>query len=127
MAKSRDVSDIVFSIMVFGDFIAMVFMFFVIFYTIHFILVKYRPSLVYVKRRRSQDISMNLMARRMSKKFKDFYTKSPLDKKESLASEKRVSFGGVETDIAHETFVLGPVPKQKDGQREENVYEEIFV
>ena len=61
----------------------------------------------------------------MSKIFKDFYTRSPLEKKESLAGEKRVSFRGVEGDSAKDTINLRPVPKNKHGQKEEAIYEEL--
>merc|ERR1711976_299740 len=121
----REVSEIVFTLMIIGDFIAMVFMFSVFFFTLNFILIKLKPSFVYGNGWKTEDVNMNLMARRMSKRFKEFYTRTPLEKRESSVGEKRVSFRGVEADSAQDTITLGPVPKHKHGQKEEAIYEEL--
>ena len=63
MTNSRDVSEIVFTLMIIGDFIAMVFMFSVFFFTLNFILIKLKPSLVYGNGWKTEDVNMNLMAR----------------------------------------------------------------
>ena len=63
MTNSREVSEIVFTFMIIGDFIAMVFMFSVFFFTLNFILIKLKPSLVYGNGWKTEDVNMNLMAR----------------------------------------------------------------
>ena len=63
MTNSREVSEVVFTFMMIGNFIAMVFMFSVFFFTLNFILIKLKPSFVYGNGWKTEDVNMNLMAR----------------------------------------------------------------
>ena len=60
--------------------------------------MKLKPGLFYDKRRKSEDIELNQMVRRVSQKFKNLVECNPTLEKSLSLSEKRVSFGGVETD-----------------------------
>ena len=110
MALKGEVSDLVFKLMLIGDVIALSTIFAVLIFTVHFILVKFKPSWFYHKKRKTEDIDVNQMVRRMSTKFKHLVNLEnlPLGKRISLGG-KRVSFGGVETG----------------GEKGEAIYEEL--
>ena len=110
MALKGEVSDLVFKLMLIGDVIALSTIFAVLIFTVHFILVKFKPSWFYHKKGKTEDIDVNQMVRRMSTKFKHLMNLEnlPLGKRISLGG-KRVSFGGVETG----------------GEKGEAIYEEL--
>ena len=110
MPITGEVSDLVFKLMLIGDVIALSTIFAVLIFTVHFILVKFKPSWFYHKKRKNEDIDVNQMVRKMSTKFKHLVNLEnlPLGKRISLGG-KRVSFGGVETG----------------GEKGEAIYEEL--
>ena len=110
MALKGEVSDLEFKLMLIGDVIALSTIFAVLIFTVHFILVKFKPSWFYHKKGKTEDIDVNQMVRRMSTKFKHLMNLEnlPLGKRISLGG-KRVSFGGVETG----------------GEKGEAIYEEL--
>ena len=110
MALKGEVSDLVFKLMLIGDVIALSTIFAVLIFTVHFILVKFKPSWFYHKKGKTEDIDVNQMVRKMSTKFKHLVNLEnlPLGKRISLGG-KRVSFGGVETG----------------GEKGEAIYEEL--
>ena len=87
-----------------GDAIALSTIFAVLIFTVHFILAKFKPSWFYHKNRKTEDIDVDQMVRRVSTKFKNLVNLGtpPMEK-------KRVSFSGVETG----------------GVKGESIYEEL--
>ena len=84
MPLTGEVSDFEFKLMLIGDVIALSTIFAVLIFTVHFILVKFKPSWFYHKKRKTEDIDVNQMVRRMSTKFKHLVIGNP-------PLEKRVS------------------------------------
>ena len=112
MALKGEVSDLVFKLMLIGDVIALSTIFAVLIFTVHFILVKFKPSWFYHKKRKNEDIDVNQMVRRMSTKFKHLVIGNPpLGKRVS----RQVSFGGVDQLFNIET----------GGEKGEAIYEEL--
>ena len=114
MPLTGEVSDLEFKLMLIGDAIALSTIFAVLIFTVHFILVKFKPSWFYHKKRKNEDIDVSQMVRRMSTKFKHLVNleSPPLGKGISLGGKRvsrQVSFGGVETG----------------GEKGEAIYEEL--
>ena len=107
MALKGEVSDLEFKLMLIGDVIALSTIFAVLIFTVHFILVKFKPSWFYHKKRKTEDIDVNQMVRRMSTKLKHLVNlgNPTMGKRVS----RGVSFGGVETG----------------GEKGEAIYEEL--
>ena len=88
MPISGEVSDFEFKLMLVGDVIALTTIFAVLIFTVHFILVKFKPSWFYHKKRKTEDIDVSQMVRRMSTKFKH------LVNLENTSMEKGIALGG---------------------------------
>ena len=114
MPISGEVSDFEFKLMLIGDVIALSTIFAVLIFTVHFILVKFKPSWFYHKKRKSEDIDVSQMVRRMSTKFKH------LVNLENPSTEKGISLGGkrVSRNVSFAEVETG-------GEKGEAIYEEL--
>ena len=128
MPITGEVSDLVFKLMLIGDAIALSTIFAVLIFTVHFILVKFKPSWFYHKNRKTEDVDVNQMVRRMSTKFKHLVNLGnppigPTEKKNIF--EKRVSFGGEKGEAIYEELTPKSAQAKKFAQFDYSV--EIFV
>ena len=114
MPISGGVSDFEFKLMLIGDVIALSTIFAVLIFTLHFILVKFKPSWFYHKKRKTEDIDVSQMVRRMSTKFKH------LVNLENPSTEKGISLGGkrVSRNVSFAEVETG-------GEKGEAIYEEL--
>jgi len=114
MPLTGEVSDFEFKLMLIGDVIALSTIFAVLIFTVHFILVKFKPSWFYHKNRKTEDIDVSQMVRRMSTKFKH------LVNLENPSTEKGISLGGkrVSRNVSFAEVETG-------GEKGEAIYEEL--
>ena len=114
MPLTGEVSDFEFKLMLIGDVIALSTIFAVLIFTVHFILVKFKPSWFYHKKRKTEDIDVSQMVRRMSTKFKH------LVNLENPSTEKGISLGGkrVSRNVSFAEVETG-------GEKGEAIYEEL--
>ena len=135
MPISGEVSDFEFKLMLIGDVIALSTIFAVLIFTVHFILVKFKPSWFYHKKRKTEDIDVSQMVRRMSTKFKHLVNlENPSVGKEKSLGEKRVSrnvsfaeidTGGEKGEAIYEELTPKSAQAKKFAQFDYSV--EIFV
>ena len=114
MPLTGEVSDFEFKLMLIGDAIALSTIFAVLIFTVHFILVKFKPSWFYHKKRKTEDIDVSQMVRRMSTKFKH------LVNLENTSMEKGIALGGkrVSRNVSFAEVETG-------GEKGEAIYEEL--
>ena len=135
MPLTGEVSDFEFKLMLIGDVIALSTIFAVLIFTVHFILVKFKPSWFYHKKRKTEDIDVSQMVRRMSTKFKHLVNlENPSVGKEKSLGEKRVSrnvsfaeidTGGEKGEAIYEELTPKSAQAKKFAQFDYSV--EIFV
>ena len=115
MPISGEVSDFEFKLMLIGDVIALTTIFAVLIFTVHFILVKFKPSWFYHKKRKTEDIDVSQMVRRMSTKFKHL-----VNLENSSTMGKRIFLGGkrVSRNVSFAEVETG-------GEKGEAIYEEL--
>ena len=120
MPISGGVSDFEFKLMLIGDVIALSTIFAVLIFTVHFILVKFKPSWFYHKKRKTEDIDVSQMVRRMSTKFKHLVNlENPSVGKEKSLGGKRVSrnVSFAEIDTGGEAIYEELTPKSAQAKK----------
>ena len=135
MPIGGEVTDFEFKLMLIGDVIALSTIFAVLIFTVHFILVKFKPSWFYHKKRKTEDIDVSQMVRRMSTKFKHLVNlENPSVGKEKSLGGKRVSrnvsfaeidTGGEKGEAIYEELTPKSAQAKKFAQFDYSV--EIFV
>ena len=120
MPLTGEVSDFEFKLMLIGDVIALSTIFAVLIFTVHFILVKFKPSWFYHKKRKTEDIDVSQMVRRMSTKFKHLVNlENPSVGKEKSLGGKRVSrnVSFAEIDTGGEAIYEELTPKSAQAKK----------